>query len=171
MYPAGQPSGAPKAINAGQTVDLGIVSTSFEVVGDHEFAISTFQLGAELVDPKTIAPLQQGDPAQSMATSVEQFRKKYVFLAPADYNVSFVDVVQQMNTTLTLDGNTVGIKPKAIGSGYGISRILLGAGNGGAHSITGTAPFGIQVMGYGAYTSYQYPGGLNLDAIAPPPPK
>jgi hypothetical protein len=170
-YPAGQPSGAPKAINAGETVDLGIVSTSFEVVGDHEFAISTFQLGAELVDPKTIAPLQQGDPAQSMATSVEQFRKKYVFLAPADYNVSFVDVVQQMNTTLTLDGNTVGIKPKAIGSGYGISRILLGAGNGGAHSITGTAPFGIQVMGYGAYTSYQYPGGLNLDAIAPPPPK
>ncbi len=170
-YPSGQPSGAPSTLKAGQVVDLGIVSQSFEIVGDHEFAISTFQLGAEKVDPETVAPLQQGDPAQSMATSVEQFRKKYVFLAPADYNVSFVDVVQQMNTTLTLDGNAVGIKPTAIGSGYGVARILLGAGNGGAHSITGTAPFGIQVMGYGAYTSYQYPGGLNLDAIAPPPPK
>jgi hypothetical protein len=76
-----------------------------------------------------------------------------------------------MNTTLTLDGNTVGIQPKPIGSGYGVARILLGAGNGGAHLLTATAPVGIQVMGYGAYTSYQYPGGLNLDAIAPPPPK
>lgn len=31
-------------------------------------------------------------------------------------------------------------------------------------------PFGLQVIGYGASTSYYYPGGLNLDAIAPPPP-
>jgi hypothetical protein len=28
---------------------------------------------------------------------------------------------------------------------------------------------GIQVLGYGLYTSYQYPGGLNLEIIAPPP--
>ena len=28
----------------------------------------------------------------------------------------------------------------------------------------------LRMMGYGAYTSYQYPGGLNLAAIAPPPP-
>jgi hypothetical protein len=27
------------------------------------------------------------------------------------------------------------------------------------------------VMGYGAYTSYQYPGGLDLRAIAPVPPR
>jgi hypothetical protein len=170
-YPSGKPAGAPKSLKAGQVVDLGIVAQSFEIVGDHEFAIATFQLGAALVDPNTVAPDQQGDPAQSLSTAVEQYRKKYVFLAPADYNVSFVDVVQQMNTTLTLDGNQVGIQPTAIGSGYGVARILLGAGNGGAHLLTATAPVGIQVMGYGAYTSYQYPGGLNLDAIAPPPPK
>ena len=170
-YPSGAPSGAPKSLKAGQVVDLGIVAKSFEIVGDHEFAVATFQLGAALVDPNTPPPDQQGDPAQSLATAVEQYRKKYVFLAPADYNVSFVDVVQQMNTTLMLDGNLVGIQPTAIGSGYGIARILLGSGNGGAHLITASAPIGIQVMGYGAYTSYQYPGGLNLDVIAPPPPK
>ena len=28
-----------------------------------------------------------------------------------------------------------------------------------------------QGLGYGAYTSYQYPGGLNLGKIAPPPIK
>jgi hypothetical protein len=35
--------------------------------------------------------------------------------------------------------------------------------------MTSTMPVGAQVMGYGAYTSYQYPGGLNLTLIAPPP--
>ncbi len=170
-YPSGKPGGAPTTIAAGQVADLGIVNQSFEIVGDHEFAVGSFQLGAELVDPNTISPKQQGDPAQSLATAVEQYRKKYVFLAPADYEVSFVDVVQPLGATLTLDGNTVGIKPTAIGSGFGVARIQLGAGNGGAHLLSATAPIGIQVMGYGAYTSYQYPGGLNLDAIAPPPPK
>lgn len=170
-YPSGQPVGAPTTLAAGQVVDLGIVNKSFEIVGDHEFAVGSFQLGAVLVDPSTPTSKQQGDPAQSLATAVEQYRKKYVFLAPADYDVSFVDVVQPMSAALTLDGNAVGIKPTEIGSGYGVARILLGAGNGGAHLLTATAPIGIQVMGYGTYTSYQYPGGLNLDAIAPPPPK
>ena len=170
-YPSGKPAGAPTTIAAGQVADLGIVNQSFEIVGDHEFAVGSFQLGAELVDPGTLSPKQQGDPAQSLATAVEQYRKKYVFLAPADYEVSFVDVVQPLGATLTLDGNMVGIKPTAIGSGFGVARIQLGAGNGGAHLLSATAPIGIQVMGYGAYTSYQYPGGLNLDAIAPPPPK
>jgi hypothetical protein len=27
----------------------------------------------------------------------------------------------------------------------------------------------VQVIGYGAYTSYQYPAGLDLAEIAPPP--
>ncbi len=37
--------------------------------------------------------------------------------------------------------------------------------------LTASAPVGIQVLGYGAYTSYQYPGGLNLvDHRAPAAP-
>ena len=35
----------------------------------------------------------------------------------------------------------------------------------GNHEITGDQPFGITVYGYGAYTSYWYPGGLNLEEI------
>lgn len=170
-YPSGQPANAPIKIDAGQVADLGIVAKDFEIVGDHEFAVGSFQLGAQLVDPTTAPSKRQGDPAQSLATAVEQYRKKYVFLAPADYEVSFVDVVQPMSATLTLDGTPVGIKPVAVSSGFGVARILLGGGNGGAHLLTATAPVGIQVMGYGTYTSYQYPGGLDLDAIAPPPPR
>lgn len=40
-----------------------------------------------------------------------------------------------------------------------------------AHVLEGSAPIGIQVMGYGDNTSYQYPGGLNLSAISAIPLK
>ncbi len=55
------------------------------------------------------------------------------------------------------------------GSNMGVARVKLAAT--GSHSLTSSKPVGIQVYGYGSYTSYQYPGGLNLRSIAPPPPK
>ncbi|WP_437589444.1 IgGFc-binding protein [Sorangium sp. So ce1000] len=169
-YPSGRPDGAPTRIDAGQVVDLDMVRRDFEVVGDHEFAVSTFMLGAEIVDADTESR-QKGDPSQSHPTAVEQYRTKYVFLAPSDYDESYVDIIQPLDATIRLDDAAVDVAPTPIGngSGFGVARVLLGPGNGGAHVLTASAPVGIQVIGYGAYTSYQYPGGLNLVAIAPPP--
>jgi hypothetical protein len=48
-------------------------------------------------------------------------------------------------------------------------RVKLGAGNAGAHVLTASNPVGLEVMGYGSYTSYTYPGGLDLKYISPPP--
>jgi hypothetical protein len=165
-YSGTAPAGAPTTINAGEVVTLGIVSGDFEIVGDHELTVTTFQVGAG-----PISGSRQGDPAQSMSTSVEQYRLKYVFLAPDDYETNFIDVVQPMGATLTLDGAAVTAKPTAVSSGYGVTRIKLGAGTNGAHVLTATEPVGLQVQGYGSYTSYQYPGGLNLGRIAPIPIK
>jgi hypothetical protein len=92
-----------------------------------------------------------------------------VFLAPSDYDISFVDVVEPMGAQVLIDGKATGA-PTMIGSGFGVARVHLGPGNNGAHVLTSNLPVGIQVMGYGSFTSYQYPGGLNLDSIAPPPP-
>jgi hypothetical protein len=171
-YPSGgSPKGAPSTLNAGQVVDLGIVSSAFEIAGDHEFAVATFMLGGSLADPGADQGEQLGDPSQSNAIAVEQYRTKYVFLAPTGYLESYVDITAPMNTGLVLDGTPLCASPTPIGSsGYGVSRVLLGPGNDGAHVMTSTAPVGIQVIGYGLYTSYQYPGGLNLAVIAPPPP-
>ena len=170
-YPSGnKPAGAPTTLNAGQVADLGIVAKPFEIQGDHEFAVATFMLGASLTDPNNQPPNQLGDPSQSNIASVEQYRVKYVFLAPTDYTESYVDIIEPMNAGVMLDGAAAGNSPTPIGSGYGIARVLLGPGVGGAHVLTASQPVGIQVIGYGSYTSYQYPGGLNLDVIAPPPP-
>ncbi|WP_437621716.1 IgGFc-binding protein [Sorangium sp. So ce1151] len=171
-YPSGRPDGAPTTIDAGQVVDLSLVRRDFEIVGDHEFAVSTFMLGAAIVDRDNTGPDQKGDPSQSHATAVEQYRTKYVFLAPSDYDESYIDVIQPLDATIMLDGAAVDVEPAPIGngSGFGVARVRLGPGNNGAHVLTASVPVGIQVIGYGSYTSYQYPGGLNLVAIAPPPP-
>ncbi|MFO0671164.1 MAG: hypothetical protein U0235_16310 [Polyangiaceae bacterium] len=41
----------------------------------------------------------------------------------------------------------------------------------GVHTISSTKPVGLEVVGFGAYTSYHYPGGLELAPIAPAPIK
>ena len=169
-YPGKNPGG-PAVINAGQVVDLGLVKDDFEVVGDQPFAVSSFSVGANMIDPGVPTNQQKGDPDQSLMVSTEQYRTKYVFLAPSDYDVSFIDVVQPMTAKLTLDGAAVSVQPSALSSGYGVARVQLGAGNNGAHVLTATEAVGLQVMGYGTYTSYQYPGGLNLSVISIPPPK
>jgi hypothetical protein len=187
-YNPSTPSNCPTTLNAGQVVECGAggacpnavdptqtymcgeTDEDFEVTGDQPFAVGTFTLGASIVDPNTKPPDQKGDPAQSFATAVEQFRSKYVFLAPDDYPVSYVDIVAKMGTTIMLDGQAPGGAPQAIGtSGYTVSRVQLGGGQAGAHVLTASKPVGIQVVGYGSYTSYMYPGGLDLARIAPPP--
>jgi len=171
-YPGGKPPGGPDMINAGEVVDLGQVFIDFEIVGDHAFAVGMFMLGGSIVDALAPPGDQKGDPSQSLATPVEQYRKKYVFLAPLDYSVNYVDVIQPLSAKLNLDGVDLTFGPVAIGmTGYGVNRLQLQAGGMGAHVLTASEPVGIQVVGYGNYTSYHYPGGLNLMRIAPPPVK
>jgi hypothetical protein len=113
----------------------------------------------------------QGDPAQTSVAAVEQYRSKYVFLAPEDYIANFVDIVAMPGTVMTIDDQDLVAEPQAIGtSAYSVYRAQLGPGQLGAHVLIASQPVGLQVVGYGAYTSYRYPGGLNLAQIAAPPP-
>jgi len=195
-YLPSAPPGCPTTIDAGQVVDCGtplgsvctppgssmpngpcgagnIVSTDFEVKSQdalHSFAITTYTQGATLVDPTTPQPNQQGDPDQSMAVAVAQFRSKYVFLAPADYTTSYGTIIAPTGTTLSMDGASVTDAPVTVGgSSFGVARVKLGAGQGGAHVLVASKPVGLEITGYGAYTSYTYPGGLDLKYIAPAP--
>ena len=161
-------TGAPASIAPGTVVKFD-TTTDFFVSGDKEFAVSSEQMSGQIVQPSALQA--KGDPALSFFAAVEQYRDKYLFLAPTDYDNNFVDIVAPDGATLVLDGATVSTAPVAIGQGYSARRVPLTAGsNAGAHTLTGSAPFGIQIVGYGAYTSYQYPGGLDLKVIAPTPP-
>lgn len=170
-YKPSKPAGCPDQLQAGQVLNCGETTTAdFEVTGDHEFGVGLFQLGCQVVDPTTASP--QGDPAESFAVAVEQYRDSYVFLAPVDYNVNYVEIVAAAGTSITLDDADVSDQLVAIdGTDFVQARIELQNGADGSHRLAGSARFGIQVLGYGEATSYQYPGGLNLGKIAPTPPK
>ena len=173
-YKPSAPAGCPSTINGGDFVECGDeVHDDFEVTGDHEFGVGMFMIGASQADPGSGggSSTSQGDPSQSFAVAAEQYRLKYVFLAPTDYKTSYVDVIAPAGTKLTLDGSDVSSKLAAIaGTDWFEARLLLDSSKDGIHALAADKPVGIQVIGYGDYTTYMYPGGLNLGEIAPIPP-
>jgi hypothetical protein len=166
-----KPAGCPDALDAGQVADCGIVkeTEAFEVTGDKEFGVATFLLGAAYYDRSGAD--RRGDPDQSQFAAVEQFRTKYVFLAPDDYPVRFADVVGPVDANVKMDGAPVDAPWTMIGQGpFGVQRIdLTKTGRDGAHTLTADKPVGVQVIGFGDNTSFQVPAGLDLKLISTPP--
>lgn len=100
---------------------------------------------------------------------MEQHRSAYDFLAPLTFDRSFVNVTASVEAAaaIALDGRSLaGEAWEAVaGGGHLALRLEIEPGS---HSIAseGGLPFGITVYGYGQYTSYMYPGGLDLQPIA-----
>ncbi|HVH42781.1 MAG TPA: IgGFc-binding protein [Labilithrix sp.] len=168
-YQPSKPANCPDTLAAGQMADCGLVGESFEVTANNEFGVATFLLGATEYDPT--GEDRRGDPDQSTFAGVEQFRTKYVFLAPTDYPVLYADVAATEDAELELDGERVTAPWTKIGEGpFGVYRLdLTQSGKDGAHTLLAKKPVGVQVIGFGDNTSFQYPAGLNLKIISPPP--
>ncbi len=164
-YSPRKPKGCPDTLNAGEVVECNQVNETFEVQGDNEFAVAAFLLSAVTSIDK------RGDPSQTTFTAVEQFRTTYVFLAPSDYPALYADITATEDASIQLDGQPIAARWEKLGTGpYGVHRVdLTKSGTGGAHRLVAKKPVGVQVIGYGDYTSFQYPAGMNLKLIAPPP--
>jgi len=112
----------------------------------------------------------KGDPSQTVFASTEQFRTSYLFLTPDDYDISYAVIVGPERANPVLDGVAL-TGFELLAEGFGVWRTTLARGKNGAHTLSASFPVGLQAMGYGAFTSYQFPGGLDVKRIAPPPPK
>jgi len=170
-YPDGQPSGAPTTLAAGEVVEIQTVQP-FRVTANEPFAVASFMYGGEVQDPTAATNGQRrGDPSISMMVTPEQFRTRYTFLAPTSYLENYADILIPTGTSLTVDGQPLTSTAEDIGiAGWQLHRELLGPGSNGAHQLVADQAVGVQVMGYGHATSYYYPGGLDLELIAEPPP-
>jgi hypothetical protein len=147
--------------HAGGFIEIPSTAQSFSITSDQKILVAQYMEGQD-------AGGNTGDPAMSLAVPAEQFRSSYLFHAPVSYESNYVDVTAPMGATVTLDGGPSLTFTPIGGSGYGLARVQalgLGPGNDGNHNIQGNMGFGITVYGYGQYTSYWYPGGLNLDTI------
>ena len=102
-----------------------------------------------------------GDPSMTVSVAKDQYRDTYQFTAPNNYQINWATVIAANNTTVKIDNVAIG-GWTAIGvTGYSFAYVQL-SNQQSNHVATGNGPFGIEVYGYGSYTSYWYPGGLNL---------
>ena len=166
-------AGVPSTIGAGQVVwfettqDFRLTSSAPVIVG--QFMEGQYQFDGACNQPGLAGPPDCGDPSMSLAVATSQFRTSYQFIAPPSYYENWVNVIAPTTATVTVDGKPV-TGYSAIGnSGYQVAHVQLCgpqttacSGSSGIHSTSGTAAFGIEVYGYGYFTSYMYPGGLNL---------
>lgn len=154
--------GAPASLANPGSVGTFLASAPFRVTSNanHPIIVGTYMLSENNFNISNTA----GDPAMSTAVAMEQYRKDYRFFAPPNYAQNWVTVTAQMNSAVTVDGVAVGALTQIGNSGYGYKHVALCANNSctGVHSAASASPFGIQVYGYGDYTSYMYPGGLDL---------
>lgn len=155
-------AGAPTTIaSAGGFAEIPSNATSFQISADQKVLVAQYMEGQD-------AGGGTGDPAMTLAVPVEQFRNAYLFHAPTSYESNYVDVTAPAGAVISLDGGAPLTFTPVGNSGYGLARVSgLGTGPAadGNHNIQGNVAFGITVYGYGQYTSYWYPGGLNLDTI------
>jgi hypothetical protein len=153
----------PVLLQRGAHLDLE-TGQPFEVTGSKRLAVVQLMVGQDYAgDASSGAP---GDPAMALAVPVEQYRTSYGFLAPASYQQNYVNVITPSAATgkIRFDGKAVARELfKPIGqSGFSAGALKI---VGGAHRLEGAAPFGISVYGVGAYTSYMFPGGLDLRVL------
>jgi hypothetical protein len=157
-YDPPQP-GAPAAIaNAGDYVEIGPTSADFSVSANFKILVSEYMQGQD-------AGGNTGDPAMAIAVPTLQYRTSYLVHAPTNYESNFVNITAPTGSTVLLNGGPVMNFAPIGNTGYEIARVELSNVGDGTHELTGDQPFGVTVYGYGQYTSYWYPGGMDLDII------
>ncbi len=157
----------PPSVHAAITLGRGKwveipVTADFVVDGSDAFAVAQFMVGQDYFG-MNMGGSNPGDPAMTLAVPVEQYRTDYIFLAPESYQLNYVNVTAPAGVDVVLDGNSIQSQLKPIGSGaWAAARVAIPAGT---HTVTSVQPFGIAVYGLAPYTSYMYPGGLDVKQI------
>lgn len=150
----------PVRMERGRPVE--ILTTEHVIVrAEKPIAVAQFLVGQN-------GEARVGDPSMSMAIPVEQYRSTYAFLSPATYDLNYVTIVARTGDEVILDGALVrDFQPIADGTYQVASVKLAKAGAHAVHSRQGLG-IGVQVYGFGDYTSYMLPGGLDLRVLTVP---
>ena len=142
-------------LNAGEFVQFD-ASQDFEITSNNRISVMQAMWGQD-----ALGALTGGDPAMGTGIPWSQTRSSYDFLVPDSYTTNWLNVVAPAGTNVEYDGSPVSGWTTIGTSGYEAVRLPV---NPGSHRVVapGGERFGITAYGYASYTSYLYPGGLNL---------
>lgn len=149
---------APVTLSAGQVLDFA-TAQHFVVRGTGALLPVQFMRGQGF--DRTMA----GDPAMVMEVPVQQYRTSYDFTVPSTYVSNFINVVTAEGGALEMDGQPLRGSSSVVG-GFTIYTLPITPGDHHLQSATGQG-IGLKVYGVAPYTSYAYPGGLDLRQITP----
>ncbi len=160
---------SPQVMNAGQVLQFSVSGNmahpgDFIVTGDKPIHVMAYLTGS---DTCNVSPAQAGDPAMTQMVPVAQYLDNYIVLVPVNWIYDYAILVKPVGSTVNMDGNPVAqgaFIPTGDGLAWEVARISVPDG---VHTFTGTAPFGIVIVGYDSYDSYAYPGGLNMQILNP----
>jgi hypothetical protein len=161
---------APVTLGVGAFVELES-DQDFIVEGSGALSVVQYLVGQNYAGLQTAVERElrdeivSGDPSLTQVPPIEQYRREYYFLAPDTYDESWLVVSAPDAARVQLDERVLDAWKSVPGTGMKTCRAKI---SGGAHQVTGDQAFGIQVEGFGSYTSYMYPGGLELKQISTP---
>jgi len=139
------------------------VTDSFRVVGEKAMMVAQLLVGQNFTGSPPNGETWVGDPSLSLVVPIEQFRTTYTFVTPDTFLESYINITAPVGSMVMLDGTQQVSEFTPVGmTGMGVARVPV---LGGQHSLSGAKGFGIVVYGFAPYTSYMYPGGLDLRPI------
>ncbi len=152
----------PVTLSKGQMIEFP-TTVSFRVVGTSAMMVAQLLVGQNFTGSPPDGETWVGDPSLSLVVPSEQFRTSYTFVTPDTFLESYVNITAPLGSVVMLDGTQSVSKFEAVGmSGMGVARVPV---QGGQHKLEAKEGFGIVVYGFAPYTSYMYPGGLDLRPI------
>lgn len=146
-------------LNQGEWVEFE-TRESFRVIGSQSIQVLQFLVGQNYggaFDQEGF-----GDPSISLVPPEDQFRTSYTFLAPDTYEQHWINLIAKPNQVIQLNGDEINAFAQIEGTDWAESRVEIPAG---VYTATSDQPFGVWVYGFGSYTSYMYPAGLDLRPI------
>lgn len=154
----------PTVLHRGEWLELQTYGDG-RVRGTGPLAVVQFMVGQDFLGRGSSGPGAMGDPSMGLVAPAEQWRASYDLLVPRSFPESWITLVAPAAARIELDGTTLR-EARSVGDGSLVTmRARL---SGGVHRLEGTLPFGTLVYGFGAYTSYLVPGGLDVRLLEPP---
>ena len=150
-------NGAPTMLtNAGDFFEIAQNANDFQITSDKKILVTQYM--------QSQGNSASGDPAMTTAVATAQYRNNYLIHAALLYEKNFANVTAPMGAAITMDGNPINGFTPIGATGYGVARVTINDNANGNHTFNGDKKFGVSIYGYGQYTSYWYPGGLDLEA-------
>jgi hypothetical protein len=169
------PAACNRMLNQGQFCEFE-TQQAFQVTGSQPIMVAQFMrgLGSNSACVPSLSgvipnrPDCVGDPAMVLEVPTDQYRNFYNFLIPDSYQQNYMNVTATRGAMITLDGNMVMGTPVPTGANLVTYVLNVPPGQHTIQAVTPAERFGIKVYGVASFTSYAFPGGLDLAPISPP---